>query len=97
MPFSTELIIERGLWLVSREASGVRELAPALAACLDLPPAGASSIGSSPQKFLAVQSGRGCFSFYHIFSVVADTLFMRLKFDTESLQWKLEETEDGVD
>ncbi|KKR70038.1 MAG: hypothetical protein UU12_C0031G0017 [Candidatus Woesebacteria bacterium GW2011_GWA2_40_7b] len=32
---------------------------------------------------------------YHIFSVVADTLFMRLKFDTESLHWTLEETESG--
>jgi hypothetical protein len=33
---------------------------------------------------------------YHIFSVVADTLFMRLKFDTDTLYWTLEETEDGI-
>jgi len=33
---------------------------------------------------------------YHIFSIVADTVFMRLKFDTENLNWTLEETEDGI-
>lgn len=33
---------------------------------------------------------------YHIFSVVAGTLFMRLKFDTDSLHWTLEETENGI-
>jgi len=33
---------------------------------------------------------------FHIFSVVADTLFMRLRFDTDTLYWVLEETEDGV-
>jgi hypothetical protein len=33
---------------------------------------------------------------YHIFSVTAGTLFMRLKFDTESLSWILEESENGI-
>ena len=33
---------------------------------------------------------------YHIFSVTADTLFMRLKFDTDNLYWTLEETESGI-
>jgi hypothetical protein len=33
---------------------------------------------------------------YHIFSVVAGTLFMRLKFDTDTLCWTLEESEDGI-
>lgn len=33
---------------------------------------------------------------YHIFSVVADTIFMRLKFDTDTLFWTLEEIEDGI-
>jgi hypothetical protein len=33
---------------------------------------------------------------YHIFSVVADTLFMRLKFDTDTLHWTLEESESGI-
>jgi len=32
---------------------------------------------------------------YHVFSVVADTLFMKLKFDTDSLSWRLEETESS--
>jgi hypothetical protein len=33
---------------------------------------------------------------YHIFSVTAGTLFMRLKFDTDTLGWTLEETENGI-
>ncbi len=33
---------------------------------------------------------------YHIFSVLAGTIFMRLKLDTDSLLWKLEEISDGV-
>lgn len=33
---------------------------------------------------------------YHIFSVVADTLFMRLKFDTDNLSWRLEEISDSL-
>ncbi|OGM25009.1 hypothetical protein A3D00_04205 [Candidatus Woesebacteria bacterium RIFCSPHIGHO2_02_FULL_38_9] len=33
---------------------------------------------------------------YHIFSVVADTLFLRLKLDSETLHWKLEEISDGL-
>jgi hypothetical protein len=33
---------------------------------------------------------------YHIFSVVAGTLFMRLRFDTDTLYWILEEIEDGI-
>lgn len=33
---------------------------------------------------------------YHIFSVLAGTIFMRLKFDTEYLNWTLEEIENGV-
>ena len=33
---------------------------------------------------------------YHIFSVVAGTIFMRLKFDTDVLSWTLEESEDGI-
>lgn len=33
---------------------------------------------------------------YHIFSVVTETLFMRLKLDTETLNWKLEEISDGI-
>jgi hypothetical protein len=32
---------------------------------------------------------------YHIFSVVADTMFMRLKFDTDTLGWRLEEINDS--
>jgi hypothetical protein len=31
---------------------------------------------------------------YHIFSVVAGTIFMRLKLDTEILSWRLEEIND---
>lgn len=33
---------------------------------------------------------------FHIFSVVADTMFMRLKLDTENLNWKLEEISDDL-
>jgi len=33
---------------------------------------------------------------YHIFSVTSGTLFMRLKFDTDTLGWILEEVEDGI-
>ncbi len=33
---------------------------------------------------------------YHIFSILSDTLFMRLKFDTDSLNWKLEEVSDNL-
>jgi hypothetical protein len=32
---------------------------------------------------------------YHVFSVIAGTLFMRLKFDTDSLVWVLEEVSDS--
>lgn len=31
---------------------------------------------------------------FHIYSVVAGTIFMRLKFDTDILSWKLEEISD---
>ena len=33
---------------------------------------------------------------YHIFSVTSDFLFMRLKLDTNTLSWILEETENGI-
>jgi hypothetical protein len=33
---------------------------------------------------------------YHIFSVIAGTLFMRLKLNTDNLIWKLEEISDNV-
>ena len=33
---------------------------------------------------------------YHIFSVATKTLCMKLRFDTETLNWKLEETSDGI-
>jgi hypothetical protein len=33
---------------------------------------------------------------YHIFSVVTDTLFLRLKLNTDDLTWRLEEIEDGI-
>lgn len=33
---------------------------------------------------------------FHIFSVVADTMFMRLKLDTDNLTWRLEEQSDGI-
>ncbi|HJY99009.1 MAG TPA: hypothetical protein VJ227_04865 [Patescibacteria group bacterium] len=33
---------------------------------------------------------------YHIFSVAAPTLFFRLRLNTESLSWKLEEISDGL-
>jgi len=32
---------------------------------------------------------------YHIFSVVTDTLFLRLKLNTDNLLWRLEETDDN--
>ena len=32
---------------------------------------------------------------YHIFSVLSGSLFMRLKFDTDNLSWRLEETEEN--
>lgn len=32
---------------------------------------------------------------YHIFSVTTDTLFLRLKFNTKSLNWHLEEISNG--
>lgn len=31
---------------------------------------------------------------YHVFSAVAGTLFLRLRLDTDSLSWKLEEVSD---
>lgn len=33
---------------------------------------------------------------YHVFSVLAGTMFMRLKFDTEVLSWRLEEIENEL-
>lgn len=33
---------------------------------------------------------------HHIFSVVCDTSFMRLDFDTKNLSWRLEEMENGI-
>lgn len=33
---------------------------------------------------------------YHIFSVLAGTIFMRLKLNADNLSWRLEEIEDGV-
>jgi hypothetical protein len=33
---------------------------------------------------------------YHVFSVITDTLFLRLKLNTDNLLWRLEEIEDGV-
>ena len=33
---------------------------------------------------------------YHIFSVISGTLFLRLKFNTESLGWMLEEVVDNL-
>jgi hypothetical protein len=33
---------------------------------------------------------------YHIFSVATDTLFLKLKLDTSSLLWRLEEMENGI-
>lgn len=32
---------------------------------------------------------------YHIFSVISETLFMKLKLDTDNLIWRLEEVDDG--
>lgn len=33
---------------------------------------------------------------YHIFSVATETLFLRLKLNTDNLYWKLEEVSDGL-
>lgn len=33
---------------------------------------------------------------YHIFSVTTDTLFMRLALDTDTLNWKLTDIENGI-
>lgn len=33
---------------------------------------------------------------YHIFSCVSDTIFLRLRLDTDSLLWKLEEISDAI-
>jgi hypothetical protein len=33
---------------------------------------------------------------YHIFSVVTKTMYMKLRLDTETLNWKLEEINDEV-
>lgn len=33
---------------------------------------------------------------YHVFSVITDTLFLRLRLNTENLSWKLEEIDDVV-
>lgn len=33
---------------------------------------------------------------YHVFSVTAFTLFLRLKLNTENLSWRLEEISDAV-
>lgn len=35
-------------------------------------------------------------SLYHVFSLVTKTLFMRLIFDTETLNWRLTDVEDGI-
>jgi hypothetical protein len=32
---------------------------------------------------------------FHVFSVISDTLFMRLKLDTEILSWTLEDVSDS--
>ncbi len=34
-------------------------------------------------------------TFFHIFSVCSDTLAFRLRFDTETMYWTLEEVSDG--
>lgn len=33
---------------------------------------------------------------YHMFSVSTKTLAMKLRFDTETLNWRLEEVSDGI-
>lgn len=33
---------------------------------------------------------------FHVFSVAANTLFLRLVLDTETLHWQLEEISDGL-
>jgi hypothetical protein len=40
-----------------------------------------------------VRDGR---TMHHVFSVVAGALFFRLDFDTETLQWTVEEISDGL-
>lgn len=40
----------------------------------------------------AFRKGR---TLYHIFSVIANTVYMRLNFNTDNLQWKLEEINDS--
>ncbi len=34
---------------------------------------------------------------YHVFSVISGTLFMRLKLDTENLQWRLDGINDWLE
>ena len=33
---------------------------------------------------------------YHVFSVATESLFMRLLFDTETLDWRLTDVENGI-
>lgn len=40
-----------------------------------------------------IREGR---SIHHIFSVSSDTLAFRLRFDTETMYWTLEEVSDGL-
>jgi hypothetical protein len=40
-----------------------------------------------------IREGR---TLFHIFSVISDNLFFRLKLDTENLFWTLEEIADGL-
>ena len=35
-------------------------------------------------------------SLYHVFSVVAGTVFLRLKLNTDNLLWRLEEVSDAI-
>lgn len=35
-------------------------------------------------------------TFYHVFSVVTKTLFMKLILNTETLDWTLNDIEDGI-
>ncbi len=43
---------------------------------------------------------RHCFrdgrKLFHIFSLISNNLFFRLRFDTENLSWTLEEISDGL-
>lgn len=34
---------------------------------------------------------------FHVFSVISDTLFMRLTLNTDNLQWELQEVSDYLD